>query len=93
MDIDVLGEVNSSDKSFVSAGMTATQPIVSAWQLSKYLDMESHCKNWTSTTHVVVQTPSHTFPIRDDVKQFCVTKSKGELEELLVSMAFKCPQL
>ena len=54
-------------KMFVSAGMTASQPIVSAWQLSKYLDMESHCMNRTSATHVVVQTPSHTFRTRDDV--------------------------
>ena len=40
-----------------------------------------------------MQPPSHTLPIREDVKQFCATKSKGELEELLVSMASKCPQL
>ena len=54
---------------------------------------ESHCKNRTSTADVVVQPPSRTLPISEDVKQFCATKSKGELEELLVSMASKCPQL
>ena len=41
MDIHVLGDVNSSDSEpedfFVPAGMTVTQPFVSAWQLRKYL--------------------------------------------------------
>ena len=100
VDISVLGEVNSSDsepeefcvcRDDCSTTLCFCLAIKQACCTKQCKCKDDDCSNRTSTVDASMEPPS--LPIREEVKQFCATKSKEDLEEMLASVAAKCPQL
>ena len=104
VDIGVLGEANSSDsepedfcicRDECSTTLCYCLAIKQVPCSAQCKCDESHCKNRTDTAEDDVEPPlpTHSPSTTEDVKQFCATKSRGELEEVLIAMASRCPQL
>ena len=100
VDLNLLGELNSSDsepEEFCICDDDCSTTLCYCLAIKQVgctgqCKCEGQCSN-KGETMAEPPLPSTSLPVCEEVKHYCSSRSKLDLEELLVSMASKCPQL